>query len=267
MNGAQTRSNSNFWVSAGVFAATLIVAEAGIRVAEIPAFILPPPSAIATALWRGLSSGILLQHLWVTLGETLAGFALGSLAGFALGTLVAQYRFVERVLYPYIVAFQALPKVALAPLVVLWFGLGLQSKVIMAALIAFFPLLVNVIAGLKSADEDRVNLLRSLAASEGQIFWLLRLPGALPFIMAGLDIAIVFSLIGAIVGEFLGAQDGLGALMQSMNFSMDISGSFSVLVVLSAVGLALHFAMQALRRRLLFWDPSVRAEQDRLVSS
>src|SRR5438105_4552644 len=139
---------------------------------------------------------------------------------------------------------QAMPKVALAPLIIIWFGLGLTSKVVNAALVAFFPLMVNTIVGLRSADEDRVNLMRSLAASEAQVFWMLRLPNALPFIMAGLEISMIFALIGAIVAEFIGAQAGLGMLISSMNFTMDVAGQFSVLLVLSIVGLLLNRCIQ-----------------------
>ena len=149
---------------------------------------------------------------------------------------MALSRYVEYFFYPYIVMFQSLPKVALAPLIVVWFGLGLKSQVLNAALVAFFPLLVNTMVGLKSTDEDRMNLMRSLAASESQIFWMLRLPNALPFVMAGLDVAMIFALIGAIVAEFVGARAGLGMLIQSMNFNMDVSGQFSVLLILSDRG-------------------------------
>ncbi len=203
--------------------------EAVVRAFAIPIFILPPPSQVAMALYRGIASGVYLEHLQYTLLETLLGFIVGSLLGFFLGTAVAMNRWVEFFLYPYIVMFQSLPKVALAPLIVVWFGLGLTSKVINAALVAFFPLLVNTMVGLKSADEDRVSLMRSLAASDAQIFWMLRLPNALPFVMAGLDVAMIFALIGAIVAEFVGAQRGLGMLIQSMNFNMDVSGQFSIL--------------------------------------
>src|SRR5262249_20970422 len=117
--------------------------------------------------------------------------------------------------------------------------------------------------GLKSADEDRVNLMRSLTASERQIFWMLRLPNALPFVMAGLDVAMIFALIGAIVGEFVGANAGLGMLIQSMNFTMDVSGQFSVLLVLSVLGLVLSGAILLVRRRVLFWDPSEKETVER----
>jgi len=223
---------------------------------HIPQFILPAPSKVAEALWRGLTSGLYVEHLYYTLVSTVLGFLLGSALGFGLGTAVALSRRFEFFLYPYIVMFQSLPKIALAPLIVIWFGLGLSSKVVNAALVAFFPLLVNTIVGLKSADEDRVSLMRSLAASEKQIFWMLRLPNSLPFVMAGLDVAMIFALIGAIVGEFVGAKRGLGMLIQSMNFTMDVSGQFSVLLILSVVGLLLNRCIQLIRKRVLFWDPS-----------
>ena len=226
------------------------------RILAIPMFILPAPSNVFVALYRGLVGGLYWPHLWATMSATLLGFAAGSVLAFTLGTLIATSRPVEYFLYPYVVMFQSMPKIALAPLIIIWFGLGLTSKVVNAALVAFFPLMVNTIVGLRSAEEDRVNLMRSLAASEMQIFWMLRLPNALPFIMAGLEIAMIFALIGAIVAEFVGAQAGLGMLISTMNFTMDVAGQFSVLLVLSVVGLLLNRCIQLLRRRVLFWDPS-----------
>lgn len=238
---------------------SLAIWEAAVRIFEIPAFILPPPSRVITALYRGTASSVYLDNFWITLAETLLGFVLGSALAFVFGTAVAVSRPVEYFLYPYIVMFQSMPKVALAPLIIVWFGLGLTSKVVSAALIAFFPLLVNTIVGLRSADEDRVDLMRSLAASESQIFWMLRLPSALPFIMAGLEVAMVFSLIGAIVAEFVGAEAGLGMLIQSMNFTMDVAGQFAVLFILAIMGLALNWIIVSIRRRVLFWDSSEKS--------
>ena len=257
---------TNLLLMAMVFATTIAVAELVIRFLQIPPFILPPPSSVAAALWKGISTGVYFKHWVVTMTETLLGFVLGATFGLVVGTLVATNKWVELLLYPYVVAFQSLPKVALAPLMAIWFGVGITSKVVNAALIAFFPLLVNVIAGLRSADEDRVNLMRALAASETQIFWKLRLPSALPFIIAGIDVAIVFSLIGAIVGEFVGANEGLGYLMRSYNFELDVSGSFSILIILAATGLALHKAVTGLRRRALFWDPSEKQEEQQVTA-
>jgi NitT/TauT family transport system permease protein len=238
---------------------TLALWEAAVRALRVPTFILPRPSQVGAALYRGAVSGIYLQHLWVTAAETLLGFALGSAVAFLVGTVLAASRRTEYFFYPFIVMFQSMPKVALAPLVVVWFGLGLTSKVVSAALIAFFPLLVNTIVGLRSADEDRIDLMRSLAASEMQIFRMLRLPSALPFIMAGLEVAMVFSLVGAIVAEFVGAEAGLGMLIQSRNFSMDVAGEFAVLFILAVMGLLLNMALVSVRRRVLFWDPSQKA--------
>ena len=259
------KSARNLALTALLFCASIAAWEGIVRALEVAVFVVPPPSKVVVALWRGFAGGLYLTHLYYTVVETLLGFLLGSALGFSLGTAVAMNRSVEYFLYPYIVMFQSLPKVALAPLIVIWFGLGLSSKVVTAALIAFFPLLVNTMVGLRSADEDRVNLMRSLAASERQIFWMLRLPNALPFVMAGLDVAMIFALIGAIVAEFVGSRSGLGMLIQSMNFTMDVSGQFSILLILSVVGLLLSRCIAAIRRRVLFWDPSEKERAEALL--
>jgi len=249
-------TGTSFLLRLLLIAAFLGVWEAIVRLFAIPAFILPAPTSIFMALYRGIASSLYLDHVWITLTETLLGFALGTILAFGLGIAVALSRRIEYFLYPFIVMFQAMPKVALAPLIIIWCGLGLTSKVVSAALVAFFPLMVNTIVGLRSAEEDRINLMRSLAATRGQIFWMLQLPNAMPYIFAGLEIAMIFALIGAIVAEFVGAQSGLGMLMQSMNFTMDVAGQFSVLLILSVLGLVLNSLVSEVRRRVLFWDPS-----------
>jgi NitT/TauT family transport system permease protein len=239
--------------------AFVLLWEAAVRVFAIPAYMLPLPSDIAYALIAGIRSGTYTYHLGVTLVETLLGFVLGTALAFVLGSCIALSRRTEYFIYPSILMFQALPKVALAPLIVIWFGLGISSKVVNAALISFFPLMINTIAGLRSVDGDRVDLMRAMAASDLQIFVMLRLPNALPYIMAGLEVAMVFSLIGAIVAEFIGAQAGLGMLIQSMNFSADTAGIFAVLILLAIMGLVLNQALVLVRRRLLFWSPAERS--------
>ncbi|WP_217910324.1 ABC transporter permease [Paraburkholderia youngii] len=234
--------------------------EGAVRLFEVSAYIVPAPSKIVVALYHGVASMLYVRHLWITLVETLLGFTAGSIVALVLGTLIALSRRCEYFLYPFILMFQAMPKVALAPLIIIWLGLGLESKVAQAALTAFFPLMVNTIAGLRSADEDRVALMLSLDASEIQIFRMLRIPGAMPYIFAGFEIAMMLSLIGAIVAEFVGAQKGLGVLLMSMTFTMDAAGQFSILFILSLLGLLLHTAIVVVRRRLLFWDSS----QDRV---
>jgi len=252
----------NFALRLLLIAVFLAVWEAVVRMFEIPMFILPTPSNVFMALWRGIASSLYIDHVWITLSETLLGFVLGTSLAFLLGTVIALSRPVEYFLYPFVVMFQAMPKVALAPLIIVWFGLGLASKVVNAALVAFFPLMVNTIVGLRSAEEDKVNLMKSLAATRTQIFWMLQLPNAMPYIFAGLEIAMIFALIGAIVAEFVGAQSGLGMLIQSMNFTMDVAGQFSVLLLLSLLGLVLNGIVIGVRRRVLFWDASQKFDAE-----
>jgi NitT/TauT family transport system permease protein len=237
----------------GVFVAFVGLWEWVVRHWSVPTFIAPAPSAVARSLGAGLRSGVYLDHFWVTLGEALAGFGIAAVAGIVLGAVIAQFRLVERTVYPYLVALQTLPKIAVAPLIIVWAGFGLSSKVIIAALVAFFPVLVNVIVGLKTIDQSKLELMRSLRASRWQIFRLVTFPNALPFIFAGLDIAIVFSVLGAIVGEFVGAQRGLGNLILQFNVTLDIAGVFAVLILLAALGIVLHLGMQAVERRVIFW--------------
>ena len=252
----------NFVLRLLLIIAVLVVWEALVRFFEIPQFILPAPSNVFVAFYRGFASALYLDHIWVTVSETLLGFVVGTALAFCLGTVIALSRPVEYFLYPFVVMFQAMPKVALAPLIIVWFGLGLTSKVVNAALVAFFPLMVNTIVGLRSAEEDKVNLMKSLAATKTQIFWMLQLPNAMPYIFAGLEIAMIFALIGAIVAEFVGAQSGLGMLIQSMNFTMDVAGQFSVLFLLSLIGLALNWIVTGVRARVLFWDASQKFSDD-----
>lgn len=248
----------NFLLRLLFIVALLAVWEGLVRLFQIPAFLLPAPSSVGMALYRGTASGLYQEHIGVTLLETALGFLLGSAGGLLLGTSVALSRRFDYFIYPIIVMFQAMPKVALAPLIIVWFGLGITSKVVNAGLVCFFPLMINTIVGLRSADEDRISLMRSLAASPMQVFVMLRVPNALPYIFAGLEIAMIFALIGAIVGEFVGAQSGLGMLIQSMNFTMDVAGQFSILLILSVVGLILNGAISFIRKRTLFWDPASR---------
>jgi NitT/TauT family transport system permease protein len=240
-----------------LFIAALLGAwEWAVTYFQTPAYIVPAPTSIAHAMYNGIASNLYVNHIGATVSETLLGFVFGCALAFMLGTVVALSRNVEYYLYPIIIMFQAMPKVALVPLILVWFGLGLTSKVISAALVAFFPLMVNTIVGLRSADEDRVNLMRSLSASRWQIFRMLQLPNAMPFIFAGLEIAMIFALIGAIVAELISAEKGLGMLMQSMSFTMDVAGQFSILFILAILGLILNGVITLIRRRVLFWDTS-----------
>jgi NitT/TauT family transport system permease protein len=222
---------------------------------HIPAFQLPRPSKVFEALVKGIGNGVYPAAFWVTFQEAGEGFAIGSVSGIVVGGLIAQYRMVERTFYPYIVGFQTLPKVAIAPLFVVWLGFDLKSKVLISALVAFFPLLVNVIAGLHSTDRERVEMMRAFAASNWQIFRMLRLPNSLPFLFAGLELAAVFSVIGAVVGEFVGSQAGLGYLIQAQNFTLDVAGMFACLALLAVLGMSFHLIVRLANRMIVFWKP------------
>jgi len=227
--------------------------EALIRLAEVPPYVAPAPAAIWRSLVNGIGSGLFLSNALVTLTEALLGFAGAAVLAIALGSAIAQSRFVERVLYPYLIAIQTTPKVAIAPLFIIWFGFGITSKIIMAGIVSFFPILVNVITGLRSTDSQKIELMRSLRASRWQTFTMVKLPSAMPMIFAGLHIAVIFSILGAIVGEFVGSKKGLGNLILQMNFNLDTAGVFAALVCLSSMGITLHLIMHWLQRRVLFW--------------
>lgn len=232
--------------------------ELAVRALEVTPLLLPTPSAVAVSLWEGLRNNTFTHHLGVTFYETIAGFLLGAGLGLIMGAVIAQFRLVERTLYPYIVAFQTIPKVAIAPLFVIWFGYGLTSKIVITATIAFFPVLANTVVGLRSVPGDQLELLKAFTASRWQVFRMARVPHALPYIFVGLDVSIVLSVIGAIVGEFVGAQAGLGYLILQRTFSMDTAGMFAILILLSAMGLGLHWLVHAIQRKVVFWAEDER---------
>jgi NitT/TauT family transport system permease protein len=237
-----------------VFVVVVLGWEYGTRLFDVPAYILPPPSDIVATLSQQLQSPRYWTHVSVTAQETLYGFALGCGSAFLLGVAVSQIRLVEKTIYPYVVAFQTVPKIALAPLFVIWFGFGMTSKVVITALVCFFPMIVNVIEGLRAADQNQIEMMRSLDATRFQIFRKVQIPNALPFIFAGLDIGIIFAVIGAVVGEFVGARAGLGYLLLQYIYDFDTAGLFGALVTLSAMGLLGHFIVRYLQRRFAFWS-------------
>jgi NitT/TauT family transport system permease protein len=189
-----------------------------------------------------------------TLEEILAGWLIGAFAGFILGVLLTQSSFLDAALTPYIVALQAVPKVALAPVIVIALGHTEISKIVIAAIVSFFPVLVNVMVGIRGADPQRLELMRSLRASRWQTLLWVELPGAMPTIFGGLEVAVVFSVVGAIVGEFTGASRGLGYLIGQRDFSLNQAGVFSVLIVLSAIGLGLDVAVRYVGKRVVKWQ-------------
>ncbi|WP_213954686.1 ABC transporter permease [Variovorax sp. dw_954] len=235
--------------------------EGAVRLFKVPGHLVPPVSDIAVALWRGLATGPMAKdgfwyHGGVTLAEILLGFAIGSGVGLAIGILVSQMPKVEALVEPYVAALQSVPKVAVAPIIVVWLGFGISSKVVIICMLTFFPVLVTSIAGFKAVDPDRIDLLRSLSATRWQIFRKAKFPSALPYVFAGLNMAAAFSVVGAVVGEFVGAQAGLGVLILQMEAQADTGGSFAVCVVLSVIGIALTSLLRRVQARVLHWMPA-----------
>ena len=228
--------------------------EAIVRLNDIQPFVFPAPSKVLAALQHDLVTPAYWQAVGVTLTEIIVGFLAGSALGIALGTVMALSPLMDRILNPYVVGFQSVPKVAIAPLMIVWFGFGIESKILIVALTAMFPVLVNTIAGLRSTDSDRLDLLRGMCASRVQTLRFVQLPHAMPYIFAGLNTAIVFSVIGAIVGEFVGARQGLGVVILKANFGLDLPAVFSSLVVLGVIGVSLNAAVRAIERRVCFWS-------------
>jgi len=219
-----------------------------------PAFILPSPADVAAVGVRVIANGTLWHHMRVTLSEVGAGLVLGLLAATLLGYPLAKSRRLERLAAPYLVVSQSVPVVAIAPLLIIWFGSGRLSKVLVCALIVFFPLLVNTMVGIRSVEEELQELMRSLGASRWQTFRLLEVPSALPVLLGGLRIGVTLSVVGAVVGELVGADRGLGFLINQGRGLFDTSLVFVAIMALVAIAMVLYGAVMLLERRLLRWQ-------------
>ena len=225
--------------------------EAATRLLAISALVLPPPSRIAQALWQGLASGYLWPHLRATATELLLGLAAGCAIGLGAGVLLAELPRLRRLLMPYVVLSQVVPKLALMPLFIVWFGFGLAPTVVITALICFFPLLENTLTGLGQVPPAQLELFRMLGASRLQTLLRLKLPTGLPAMLAGFRVAVVLALVGAVVGEFIAASRGLGALVIAAQGSMDTPLMFAALALVSLLGLLLYQGALLVERRLL----------------
>jgi NitT/TauT family transport system permease protein len=236
------------------FMILMLIIEGGLRAFEVPPYVFPVPSDIAVALYNGIGSGLYLYALSITLTEVLSGFVIGSVCGILLGIAMVQVAVLDRIVYPYVVALQTVPKVAIAPLMIVWFGFGISSKIVIVAMTCVFPSLVNTIAGLRAVDSDRIALITAMCGSRAQLLRYVQLPNALPYIMAGLNTGIVLAVIGAIVGEFVGAKAGVGVLILQANFGLDLASMFAVLTLLAVTGVILSFILRQIELKLCFWS-------------
>jgi len=248
------RSSTGSWLPAlALSLVMLLVWEAVVRFFQVSAFIIPAPTAIAVALMREWAS--LADAATVTAREILVGFLASAAVGVALALLIVRFGWLGRALYPLVVLFQNVPKVALAPIFILWFGYGLAPKIGLIVVIAFFPVTLSMLAGLESVDPSLLALMRSVGTGATDILFKIRVPHSLPNLMAGLKIAATFSVIGAIVGEFAGASAGLGYVIQFASTQLDTPLVFAGLVIVSILGVGFYYVVEMLERLAVPWAP------------
>ncbi len=247
------------WLPACIlFLATVVLWEAAVRIFSISSFIIPAPTKIVQALiaqW-----GALMHATAVTAGEILFGFLVSVAVGVALALVIVRFDWLGRALYPLVVLFQNVPKVALAPIFILWFGYGLVPKIGLILVIAFFPVTLSMLAGMQSVDNSLLALMNSVGAGQTEILLRIRVPHSLPGLMAGTKIAATLSVIGAIVGEFAGASDGLGYTIQFASTQLDTAQVFAALLLVSVLGIAFYYAAEILERAVVPWAPRFNQE-------
>jgi len=246
--------------------ATLVVLtvlwELTCRGFQVASFLVPAPSDIAVKLWD--KQHLFWTHSWVTLHETFSGFMIAVVVGVVSAAVIVIIPSVRDVLMPILLIAQLVPKVAIAPILLVWFGYGVAPKIIIAFLVAFFPIVVNMASGLVAVERELLDLGRSLEASRWQIFWKFRMPSALPDLFGGMKIAITLAVIGAIIGEFVGGDKGLGYLIIIANQELDTPLAFAALFIISLGGILLYVAIELLERLVIPWSQTAQPSQVRM---
>ncbi|KHF37970.1 hypothetical protein LQ50_24185 [Halalkalibacter okhensis] len=241
-----------------IFIAIITLWEGIVVLFGVSERIFPAPSSVWTILLANLTNGTFLNHFYITFIQSLIGFIIGSLAGVILAVFVSEFSLIRKLIYPYILGLQAVPIVALAPLFIIWFGFGMSSKIALTVTIVFFPVLINTVTGLENTNQSQVKLLKVYSASAWQIFRRVKLPNALPYIFAGLEIAIVLSVVGAVISEFVGSEAGLGYLIIIYNNQLNMAAQFAVLIVLGVLGILLSFMIKWLSKKMIFWQQPIQ---------
>jgi NitT/TauT family transport system permease protein len=221
---------------------------------DIPDYILPETMAVLSKLVRAYTEGFIWPHLGFTLKTTAIGYVTGCGIGFVLGMFIAEFKTVEKFLYPYVVLLQSMPKIALAPLLIVWLGFGIELKIAMVVLICLFPIFVNTMVGIRQTDPELIDVMRVCSASRMRILFHVKLPSAGSSIFAGLQISVVLGLIGAIVAEFVAARQGLGTMLQSAQNELDMALMLAVMFSLAVMGLASNLAVRFLHAKVIFWE-------------
>lgn len=234
----------------------LAIWEAWVRARDVPVWLVPPPSSVLDRLFS--EAGMFAEEGWVTLTEAMLGLVVGTSVALALAVLMAHSRFLERGLYPLAILLKVTPVVVWAPLFALWFGFGTEPKVFIAALIAFFPMLVNAVSGLRSVDPGAHDFFRSIHASRLEVLWHLRVPSALPYLFAGLRISALLCVIGAVVAEWAGADRGVGHVIAVANSNLDTATVFAGIITLTLIGASINAVISFAEGRALWWHESRR---------
>lgn len=238
-----------------VFILFFLAWEILVDVLGVRPVILPAPTEIFVTIWK--HRVYLLQHTWPTFLAVGGGFLFAAIAGFIIAIGIAYSRWISEVTYPFLIAAQVLPKIALAPLFLIWFGFGLTPKVVIAALIAFFPIVINTARGLQSVDVELVQYMKSLGASWSELFFKISLPWSLPYVFASFKIAMTLAVVGAVVGEFVASDKGLGYVISYANVSLDTELMFAGIFVLSALGVLFFLAVVFAEYLMLSWQAAI----------
>lgn len=246
------------WVATpGVLLITFIIWEVSVRALDVSPLVLPPPSQVFQALEGVLLSPITWDHFRITVTEIVLGFSFGVIGGVFVGVLLGKFPLLEASFRPLIIGLEVIPKVALIPLFVIWFGFGMTSKIIIAALLAFFPVMLNVLLGVRSVEQGHREVMKSINASKGQTFRSLEVKSMMPYVFAGMETAIVLAVIGAIVGEFMGGNQGLGYMIQRTLNDLNAPELFAVIFLLVAMGLTMYLIVTSMKRLAIPWHESV----------
>jgi len=231
------------------FFAVILAWEAVVKAGEVPDYVFPAFSDVMISMKDNL--GVLFKGMFITLSESVCGFLLSVSAGFFLSVIMVHSRLIENILSPLLVILYATPVIALAPFVLFWFGFGFLSKIVISSLVSFFPVVVNLNKGFRSVSQEQLDLLCIYNASKKDVFLKARLPSSLPYFFVGLKVAITLSVVGAVVGEFVGADSGVGYLIMQFQSHYNIAGMFGALIVLSLMSVSLYGVLKAVEKRVL----------------
>jgi NitT/TauT family transport system permease protein len=257
--GGVSKALNAAWIRPFLLLILIVVAwDLAIRIFRIPAYQIPAPADVVAVLWHDWPE--LMSQAWPTTYATVCGFLLSALFGIPAAMLIAGSKTVESYVYPLLVFSQSIPKIAIAPLFVVWFGFGLIPKVISAFLLGFFPVVVSAVQGFKSVDPDMVDLARAMQGSRFQVFCAVNLPHAMPAIFSGLKVSVTLAVVGAVVGEFVGSNSGIGYVMQRSIGTFDLPTMFAALVILAMLGVILFWIVDRIERLVIPWHASQRAD-------